>query len=190
MTTADQDRPTTETIAGMGPEDDRTATTTADDRPEVRQDALVGDERTDGGYGDQSTDARYGDQSTDAGYGAQQPFDDGQAHAAPATPPVVEAAPSAERTDSSDVQLMPERHAARLRDQWRQVQSTFVDDPRGAVSQADTLVAEVMQTLASGFAEHKRGLEESWQRGEEAGTEDLRQALQSYRAFFDRLLHT
>jgi hypothetical protein len=190
MTTSDQDRPTTEAIAGMGREDDRTATTTADDRPEVRHDTLVGDERTDGGYGDQRPDAGYGDQGTGAGYGGQQAFDDGQAHPAPATPPVVEAAPSAARTDSSDVQLMPEEHAARLRDQWHQVQSTFVDDPRGAVSQADTLVAEVMQTLASGFAEHKRGLEESWQRGEEAGTEDLRQALQSYRAFFDRLLHT
>jgi hypothetical protein len=49
-------------------------------------------------------------------------------------------------------------------------------------------VAELMQTLASGFAERRRVLEEQWQRGEDVGTEDLRVVLQQYRGFFDRLL--
>ncbi|MFB7711790.1 hypothetical protein [Streptomyces sp. NPDC056105] len=75
-----------------------------------------------------------------------------------------------------------------FRDRWNRVQSTFVDDPREAVQSADNLVAEVMQTLASTFAEQKEGLEGQWKRGEEADTEDLRKALQHYRSFFNRLL--
>src|SRR6266478_4360744 len=31
---------------------------------------------------------------------------------------------------------------------WSDIQASFVDEPRGAVKQADTLVAEVMQRLA------------------------------------------
>ena len=195
MTEYDQDRPSTESIAAMG-RDDGAATTTADQRPTV-----VHGDRTDASGSD------YDQPPTQTAHDA--PFDDGQSHAAPGTltgdrgdqsdalgaAGGVAAAddgarPSMERPGAADVQLMPEDHAGRLREQWHQVQATFVDDPRGAVAQADTLVAEVMQTLAAGFAEHKRGLEASWQRGEQAGTEDLRVALQSYRAFFDRLLHS
>ncbi|MFI1332887.1 hypothetical protein ACH4U7_22755 [Streptomyces sp. NPDC020845] len=40
------------------------------------------------------------------------------------------------------------------------------------------------------FADHKRGLEGRWRRGEDIATEDLRKALQQYRSFFDRLLST
>lgn len=84
--------------------------------------------------------------------------------------------------------LLPDDQGARLRARWREVQTRFVDDPREAVASADGLVAELMQTLASGFAERRRALEEQWQRGEDVGTEDLRVVLQQYRAFFDRLL--
>lgn len=44
-------------------------------------------------------------------------------------------------------------------DRWRSLQTGFVDDPREAVHDADQLVAEVIQTLATTFAEHKRVLE-------------------------------
>jgi hypothetical protein len=87
-----------------------------------------------------------------------------------------------------DAPLLPEEQGAQLRAQWREVQTRFVDDPREAVAAADRLVAELMQTLASGFAERRRVLEEQWQRGEDVGTEDLRVVLQQYRGFFDRLL--
>jgi hypothetical protein len=49
-------------------------------------------------------------------------------------------------------------------------------------------VAEVMQKLAEMFAGERAGLEQQWSEGGEATTEDLRVALQKYRAFFDRLL--
>jgi hypothetical protein len=77
-----------------------------------------------------------------------------------------------------------------FRDRWRAVQSTFVDDPREAVHSADTLVADVMQTLAATFARHKQDLESQWSQGERVDTEDLRRALQRYRSFFNRLLST
>jgi hypothetical protein len=45
-----------------------------------------------------------------------------------------------------------------------------------------------MQTVASRFAEQRKTLEGQWQRGGEASSEDLRQALLQYRTFFERLL--
>ncbi|MER6844751.1 hypothetical protein [Streptomyces platensis] len=84
--------------------------------------------------------------------------------------------------------LGPEQEEFRSR--WQRIQSEFVDDPRAAVGAADTLVAEVMQALATTFSEHKQGLEGQWHRGEEVPTEELRVALQRYRSFFNRLLKT
>jgi hypothetical protein len=77
-----------------------------------------------------------------------------------------------------------------FRTRWQEVQSKFVDDPREAVHTADALVADVMQKLATTFADHKQELEGQWNRGEQANTEDLRQALRHYRSFFNRLLTT
>ncbi|KOG42237.1 hypothetical protein [Streptomyces decoyicus] len=101
---------------------------------------------------------------------------------------------SSERNREAEVQepdaplLGPEQEEFRSR--WQRIQSEFVDDPREAVGAADTLVAEVMQALATTFSEHKQGLEGQWHRGEEVATEELRVALQRYRSFFNRLLNT
>ncbi|MFI9306761.1 hypothetical protein [Streptomyces triculaminicus] len=75
-----------------------------------------------------------------------------------------------------------------FRTRWQDIQNTFVDDPRDAVHSADQLVAEVMQMLATTFSRTKEDLEGQWNRGEEADTEALRQALRHYRSFFNRLL--
>jgi hypothetical protein len=75
-------------------------------------------------------------------------------------------------------------------DRWRNVQAEFVDEPQRAVREADGLVAEVIQTLAATFADQRKTLEERWSDGSEVSTEDLRQALMQYRAFFQRLLAT
>lgn len=71
---------------------------------------------------------------------------------------------------------------------WDSIQTGFVDEPRQAVEQADTLVAEVMQRLAETFAQERAKLEGQWSRGDNVSTEDLRLALQRYRSFFTRLL--
>lgn len=85
--------------------------------------------------------------------------------------------------------LLDTADAERYRTAWSEIQGRFVDDPREAVTSADTLVAEVMQSLAGTFASHKQDLEGQWQRGDDVATEDLRQALQHYRSFFNRLLN-
>ncbi|MFI6105243.1 hypothetical protein [Streptomyces sp. NPDC051310] len=87
-------------------------------------------------------------------------------------------------------QLLDSDDQDRFRERWQSIQNEFVDDPREAVHKADALVADVMQQLASNFADHKRDLEGQWNRGEEANTEDLRMALHKYRSFFNRLLTT
>jgi hypothetical protein len=91
--------------------------------------------------------------------------------------------------------------------EWRRIQALFVDDPDGAVGQADQLVTQVM--TARGYpiedfdrraddlsVDHPvvvqnyrtaRALALRRQRNE-AGTEEMRQAVVNYRALFDELL--
>ena len=75
-----------------------------------------------------------------------------------------------------------------LRNRWTDIQAGFVDEPRHAVEQADSLVAEAIKRLAETFANERNQLEGQWDRGGDVSTEDLRQALQRYRSFFSRLL--
>ena len=96
------------------------------------------------------------------------------------------AQPSGAPTDEVP-SLFPATEARGFLDRWGEVQSRFVDDPKRAVQDGDALVAEVMQTLAASFARHKADLEGQWNTGD-AATDDLRQAFQRYRAFFQRLL--
>jgi hypothetical protein len=91
---------------------------------------------------------------------------------------------------AADVALLVPADEDRFRQRWADVQARFVDDPQEAVRTADGLVAELMQSLAQGFSEHKGSLEAQWQSGGDPDTEELRQALQRYRSFFDRLLST
>lgn len=70
---------------------------------------------------------------------------------------------------------------------WEAIQQGFVDNPRTAVTEADTLVADVLQRLSATFENQHQELESQWSDGEPS-TEDLRGALQRYRDFFDRLL--
>ncbi|HEY1225767.1 MAG TPA: hypothetical protein VGF26_00465 [Ramlibacter sp.] len=84
--------------------------------------------------------------------------------------------------------LFPPQVASDFRGRWDQVQIGFVDDPRQAVQKADELVAEVMKSLASNFAEQRSRLEDGIGHGGEVNTENLRVALRSYRSFFQRLL--
>ena len=86
--------------------------------------------------------------------------------------------------------LLPAEMDATFQQRWKEIQTRFVDEPRGAVEDADSLVANLMQQLAEGFAKERERLEAQWGRGEDISTEDLRVALQRYRTFFQRLLST
>jgi hypothetical protein len=84
--------------------------------------------------------------------------------------------------------LFLEDDADMLRTRWAQVQTSFVDEPRQAVADADSLVASAMKRLSEIFSDERSQLETQWDRGEDVSTEDLRIAMQRYRAFFERLL--
>lgn len=92
------------------------------------------------------------------------------------------------REDETSEPLLPVEDGEAFQSRWQDIQVRFVDEPQGAVKEADGLVAELMQRLAGSFAEERSRLETEWERGAEVSTEDLRQALQHYRSFFNRLL--
>jgi hypothetical protein len=84
--------------------------------------------------------------------------------------------------------LFPSGETEELRNRWRDVQGTFVDEPREAVQKANDLVERVTTRLTEVFAQERANLEKEWGAGKDVSTEDLRQALRRYRSFFDRLL--
>ncbi|MDT7726265.1 MAG: hypothetical protein QOI21_2841 [Actinomycetota bacterium] len=129
---------------------------------EVRDESAA-DARDEGR--DETTDRR--DATADEGRGAMA--DEGRGDADESTP------------------LFADQEVDRFRQDWQGIQIAFVDDPKRAVSEADELVAAVIQSLAATFASHKSELESQWQQGE-AATEDLRVALRQYRSFFNQLL--
>lgn len=84
--------------------------------------------------------------------------------------------------------LLPSDQTERFTSRWQEIQTSFVDQPRDAVAEADALVADLMQRLAASFSQERERLEGQWDRGDDVSTEDLRVALTRYRSFFDRLL--
>ena len=89
---------------------------------------------------------------------------------------------------SAESALLPEGDRSNYQEQWSSIQTKFIDEPKECVQEADALVADVIQQLATKFAEQRTSLEQQWGSGGEASTEELRQALQHYRSFFQRLL--
>jgi hypothetical protein len=84
--------------------------------------------------------------------------------------------------------IFPENEVRDLRGRWDHAQGLFVDEPRKAVEEADSLVATTVKRVAELFADERAKMEKQWDRGGDVSTEDLRQALRRYRSFFDRLL--
>jgi flagellar biosynthesis GTPase FlhF len=84
--------------------------------------------------------------------------------------------------------LFNEQEVNQLRTRWNDVQASFVDEPRSAVTEGDKLVESAMHRLSEIFTSERTKLEQQWDRGGDVSTEDLRQALQRYRSFFNRLL--
>jgi hypothetical protein len=107
---------------------------------------------------------------------------------------VLPASPQTETQNRADgvngtaAPLFTTNEAQTFHARWSEVQASFVDEPRKAVEQADSLVAATMKRLAEVFAEERTKLEHQWDRGDNVSTEDLRVALQRYRSFFQRLL--
>jgi hypothetical protein len=91
-------------------------------------------------------------------------------------------------TSGARAAMFPGNETESFRSRWHDIQAGFVDSPRESVQKADELVAAVIQRLAEVFSTERGKLESDWGEGRDISTEDLRQALQRYRSFFDRLL--
>jgi hypothetical protein len=93
-----------------------------------------------------------------------------------------------DRSSESKESLISKRQTEELRSRWTGVQASFVDEPRKAVQEADQLISSAIKQIQEGFQDRRGTLEKQWSNGKDVSTEDLRLALQHYRAFFDRLL--
>jgi hypothetical protein len=69
---------------------------------------------------------------------------------------------------------------------WNEIQAMFVDDPRASIEQAAALVNDRVETLIHSVTERQRSMQSAWQ-ADDAGTEELRVALQHYRTFWNSL---
>jgi hypothetical protein len=115
----------------------------------------------------------------------QRPDSNGsRAGEAPGNPALVTKAAA----DEDATPLFSERESKDFFGRWDALQVGFIDEPRHAVEQADSLVAGTMKRLAEVFAEERARLESQWDRGDQISTEDLRLAMRRYRSFFRRLL--
>jgi len=112
-----------------------------------------------------------------------------------------------QRHDELELRPLSQDARERYLQQWQATQGRFVDDPTGAVSEADDLVQRVMrdggypvdgfeQRAADISVEHPdlvekyrtaNGIARASERGE-ASTEDLRHSVRHYRALFVELL--
>jgi hypothetical protein len=131
---------------------------------------------------------------------ADGPLDETVAHKAPtseggpyfdfalAAELVAQQTPSGTNSASLVTPLLDHEDSEHLRTRWNEIQGRFVDEPRSAVQQADTLVSEVIKKITEMFANEHGSLEGQWKQGDNVSTEDLRQALQHYRSFFNRLV--
>ena len=110
------------------------------------------------------------------------------------------------RVEKLNLKQIPPVDAQRYAEQWRLTQARFVDDPPGAINEADVLIGRVMeargyplgdfeQRSADISVEHPQvvtnyrmahDISQRASRGE-ASTEDLRRAMVHYRSLFDEL---
>ena len=84
--------------------------------------------------------------------------------------------------------LISKRQTDDMRERWKAIQASFVDEPRKAVQDADQLVKSAVQQIEEVFRDQRSQMEQQWSGGKDVSTEDLRLSLQRYRTFFDHLL--
>ncbi|MFH8484260.1 hypothetical protein [Streptomyces longisporoflavus] len=85
--------------------------------------------------------------------------------------------------------LLPQDERDKLNLRLQQALSTFVESPRQAVEEADSLYDDAVRHLTETLAERRRSLRTSWQDMDtEAHTEELRLALRQYRESMEQLL--
>ncbi|MGW0632882.1 hypothetical protein [Streptomyces sp. NPDC002758] len=87
-------------------------------------------------------------------------------------------------------ELVPQGERDKLTLRLQQALNTFVDSPRQAVEEADTVFADAATQFTNSLTERRRVLRASWQdQDTNTQTEVLRLALRQYRKITERLLH-
>lgn len=110
----------------------------------------------------------------------------------PATPSTTEpagtATPAGEQPEGQRAPVrsghLLDQDPEQVRTRWRELQASFVDDPRESVERADLLVEELVSTLTARTTE----MRDRWKNAGEGETEQLRLALREYREMLERLL--
>jgi hypothetical protein len=126
---------------------------------------------------DDEVEGRHADPSDDG------PMDDQGDHATDQERPQAAGA-----SDDAPVRLLQADELQAVVSRWREIQAEFVDQPKRAMQEADELVTELMDRLTQTFTEQRQQLESRWAESDGISTEELRQGLQRYRSFFERLL--
>lgn len=90
--------------------------------------------------------------------------------------------------DESLAALFSQNESAHFRTRWNEIQGMFVDEPHTAVQKADDLLSNVIEMLSRNLSKEHNTLEVQWKQGNDVSTENLRQVLQHYRTFFNRLV--
>ena len=113
------------------------------------------------------------------------------------------------RVSKFRIHSLPQEERTRFVAEWRVVQERFVDDPRGAVREADSLIQQALQARGYPMADFDQQaadlsvqyphVVENYRKAHEvalddrrgaASTEELRKAMQYYRALFEDVLET
>lgn len=168
------DRPDTETDATIG------ADAEPQTEPEWRTDAET---QTDT---ESQTDAEWQTEPESYADAEPLPADASSDETAPAAADTTELMPG-DLPAEHPVALWAEQTAQGFRERWRDVQLRFVDDPRGAAGEAQTLLAEVVDALSTAAARQKSELD-AWSSADGGDTEQLRVVVRRYREFLDRVL--
>jgi len=158
---------------------------TADGKAEPDLAAFVPDRAAAAG---ESPSAFAGDDADDAAAGETgiggRPAADADQPLIDAGPPDVPAAVSPEPGPAHGAGAGSAGEAGR----WPEIQAMFVDDPRASVELAADLVDDSLEAFIASVKQRHGSLRSTWS-GNDADTEQLRTALQRYRAFW-RHLHS
>jgi hypothetical protein len=153
------------------------------DRPEVASPAVVSSQP---GFSQPGSSELGSGQLGSSELGSDQIGSDqigsGQLGSGPITPgsgPISQPAASASASAAAGITVRPDEN-------WSEIQSMFVDDPRSAVERAAEVTRSALNALVAAAKDREQALSQNWQ-ADGTGTEELRTSLQHYRDLANRL---
>jgi hypothetical protein len=158
------------------------------DRPEVASPAVVSSQPVSSELGsDQPVSSELGSDQLGSGQPvSSQPVSSepvssalGSGPITPGSGPISQPAASASASAAAGIAVRPDEN-------WPEIQSMFVDDPRSAVERAAEVTRSALNALVAAAKDREQALSQNWQ-ADGTGTEELRTSLQHYRDLANRL---